>query len=195
MKRDEGEPGARGKYEVKSLARACSILAAFREPGEILELRNVAEKTGLNKVTTFRLLATLVANNLIERVGPHGYRSRLRPLEERHFRVGYAEQGTGVSFVTVVTESLKVAATAAGIDLVVVNNRASRKAALRNADFLIRERVDLALEFQVIADVAGSVADKFVSAGIPMIAVDNPHPGTIYFGADNYNAGLSRESI
>ncbi len=30
---------------------------------------------------------------------------------------------------------------------------------------------------------------KFSGAGIPYIAVDVPHPGAIYFGADNYKAG------
>ena len=33
-------------------------------------------------------------------------------------------------------------------------------------------------------------AAKFQNAGIPLIAVEIPHPGAIYFGADNHRVGL-----
>jgi ribose transport system substrate-binding protein len=61
--------------------------------------------------------------------------------------------------------------------------------ALRNADRFVREGVDLVMDFQLFADIVDSVAAKFSAAGIPLIAIDNPHPGAIYFGADNYRAG------
>jgi ribose transport system substrate-binding protein len=35
-----------------------------------------------------------------------------------------------------------------------------------------------------------TLAVKFQNAGIPLIAIDIPHPGAVYFGADNYAAGL-----
>ena len=50
--------------------------------------------------------------------------------------------------------------------------------------------MDLAVEFQDIDAGAQLVASKFQSAGIPLIAVDIPHPGAVYFGANNYEAGL-----
>ena len=55
---------------------------------------------------------------------------------------------------------------------------------------LVRERVDLAIEFQTDEDVAPVVAAKYLDAGIPLIAIDIPHPGATYFGANNYDAGL-----
>ena len=61
--------------------------------------------------------------------------------------------------------------------------------ALRNANLLVERKVDVAIEFQRISEVAPQVAEKFRSAGIPLIAVDNPHPDAVYFGADNYKAG------
>jgi ribose transport system substrate-binding protein len=189
MKPPVRQSGSQSKYEVQSLARGCDILAAFHEPGEVLELRDVSRLTGLNKVTVFRLLATLVGKNLIERSGPHGYRSRFRPLERKRFRIGYAEQSTVVPFISTVTESLKVAAAAAEVDLVILNNRASETISLRNVGILIGQKVDLVIEFQGLARIAGIVAERFAGAGIPLIAVDNPHPGAIYFGADNYRAG------
>ena len=66
----------------------------------------------------------------------------------------------------------------------------SAKVALRNAEQLIRERVTVVLEFQTYENVAPIIAARFVEAGIPLIAIEIPHPGAIYFGANNYKAGL-----
>ncbi|MCE5308269.1 MAG: substrate-binding domain-containing protein [Acidobacteriales bacterium] len=172
-----------------AVARACGILKTFRQPEEVLELREIAHRCGMNKSTVCRILSTLTANSFVERVGRHGYRSCIRQLRSKHFRVGYAAQSTVVSFITTVTDSLTVAAQAAALDLLVVNNRASRKIALANADHLVRERVDLAIEFQLYSDIAEELAAKFSAANIPLIALDTPHPNAIYFGADNYKAG------
>src|SRR5262249_49085364 len=38
--------------------------------------------------------------------------------------------------------------------------------------------------------VAPAIASRYMQAGIPMIAIDIPHPGATYFGANNYEAGL-----
>jgi len=55
---------------------------------------------------------------------------------------------------------------------------------------LIRERVDLVLEFQTYERVAPIIASKFLEANIPVTAIEIPHPGATYFGANNYQAGL-----
>lgn len=165
------------------------MLSSFRQPDEVLSLREVADRAGLNKVTAFRLLTTLEGKHFVERVGRHGYRSCIRTANSRQFRIGYAEQSTVVPYIRTVTESLQAAAEATRVSLVIVNNRARRKTALQNADALIKEGIDLAIEFQLIADIAPAVSERFLSAGIPVIAVDNPHPGAIYFGGDSYKAG------
>jgi ribose transport system substrate-binding protein len=54
---------------------------------------------------------------------------------------------------------------------------------------LIREGVDLVLEFQTYERVAPVIASKFLAANTPVIAIEVPHPGATYFGADNYKAG------
>ena len=35
-----------------------------------------------------------------------------------------------------------------------------------------------------------AIASKYLEASIPFIAIDIPHPGATYFGANNYQAGL-----
>jgi ribose transport system substrate-binding protein len=62
--------------------------------------------------------------------------------------------------------------------------------ALRNAEHLIREHVELVIEFQTDEAVAPAIASRYMEAGIPFIAVDIPHPGATYYGANNYQAGL-----
>ncbi len=54
----------------------------------------------------------------------------------------------------------------------------------------IRERVDLVLEFQTYERVAPIIASKFLEANTPVIAIEVPHPGAAYFGANNYKAGI-----
>ena len=82
------------------------------------------------------------------------------------------------------------AAEHARIELIVVDNCYQAKVALRNAQQLIREKVDLAIEFQTDEAAAPAIASKYLEAGIPLIAIDIPHPGATYFGANNYQAGL-----
>src|SRR6185436_6638891 len=50
--------------------------------------------------------------------------------------------------------------------------------------------VDLVIEFQTDDHVAPIVAAKYREANIPLIAIEVPHPGATYFGANNYEAGL-----
>jgi ribose transport system substrate-binding protein len=74
--------------------------------------------------------------------------------------------------------------------LIVIDNRYQAKVALRNAEHLIKEKVDLVIEFQTDESVAPAIASKYLEADIPLIAIDIPHPGATYFGANNYQAGL-----
>lgn len=183
------ESEGRRSYRVEAVARACDILAAFRSGSDVLHLKVIAERTGLNKVTVFRILGTLVEKNLVDRVGPRGYRSRLQPVFEKRYRIGYASQSSVVPFTSVVTDSLVEAAYAANVDLFVLNNSYSPTMALRNADRFIAEGVNLVIESQISTKIAAHLTNKFAIAGIPFIALDVPHPGANYFGADNYKAG------
>jgi hypothetical protein len=86
--------------------------------------------------------------------------------------------------------SVEEAAAREHVDLITVNNRYSAREAVRNADLLIKERVDLVLEYQTHELVAPVIASKFLEANTPVIAIEVPHPGAAYFGANNYKAGL-----
>src|SRR5438270_6325101 len=185
-----GAPHTRDPYLVKSVVHSSKLLTAFQTSGETLPLKEVVARCGLPKTMVFRLLYTLEKCGLVEKVGENLYQSCLRPLKHRLYRLGYAAQGTDYQFSKEVSASLQRAAAAEGIELICFDNRYSAKVAQRNADLLVREKVDLAIEFQTHEDVAPIVAAKYREANIPMIAIDIPHPGATYYGANNYEAGL-----
>jgi ribose transport system substrate-binding protein len=180
----------RDPYLVKSVVHSSQVLAAFRSNGEALPLREIATRSGLPKTMTFRLLYTLERCGMVEKIGENLYQSSLRPFKQKLFRLGYAAQGSDYQFSQDVSESLKRAALAEGIELISLDNRYNPKIAQRNADLLVREKVDLVIEFQTDETVAPIVSAKYREAGIPLIAIDIPHPGATYYGANNYEAGL-----
>lgn len=186
-----GSEGRTSGTGVESVIRACSILRAFRYEGELLRLRDVVERTSLRKTTVHRLLHTLEKAGFVRRVGAESYGCCVRPVDDKRPRVGFAAQTTKTSFADAVTESVKRAAAANGVDLVIVDNQYSPEVALRNAGRLIRERVDAVLEFQSYENIAPVIAAQFIEARIPVIAIEIPHPGAVFFGANNYQAGLT----
>lgn len=178
------------RYVIKSLLHASEVLWAFQHPGETLRLRDVMTRTGFGKGMCFRLLYTLRHCGFVEKVENNRYRVIAELRRRKKYRVGYAAQGQDSSFAREVHSGLVRAAEREQVELIVVDNRYQPKVALKNAELLIRERVDLVIEFQTDEAVAPAIASAYNRAGIPMIAIDIPHPGATYFGANNYEAGL-----
>jgi ribose transport system substrate-binding protein len=177
------------RYIVTSLLHAAEVMGAFHSGGEVLRLRDVVARTTLSKGTCFRILYTLHVCNFVEKLGTNQYRLVRDVRPARKFRIGYAAQGQDSSLSREVNASLVRAAETANVELVVVDNRYDARVAVRNADHLIREEVELVIEFQTDEAVAPVIARKLLDAGIPVIAIDIPHPGATYFGANNYEAG------
>ncbi len=185
-----GEARSRDPYLVKSVVHSSQLLLAFKAAGEALPLREISSRSGLPKSMAFRLLYTLERCGMVEKVGENLYQSCLRPFKQKLYRLGYAAQGSDYQFSSDVSHSLQRAAAAEGIELISLDNRYSAKIAQRNADLLVREKVDLVIEFQTDENIAPIVAAKYREANIPLIAIDIPHPGATYYGANNYEAGL-----
>jgi len=182
-------PERKRSYTIQSVVRAVEVLNAFSSTSEVLDLRVVAGRVRLNKGTTFRLLETLVETGLLERAGKQGYRSSIQTTRAKRFRLGYASQSNLLPFTSAVTDGLITAASAANIELLILNNKFSARTALQNADHFVSENVDLVIDSQININVAAQIAARFSDARIPYIALDIPHPGAVYFGADNYKAG------
>lgn len=177
------------KDHVEAVLRACELLQAFPEAGEILRVQDLADRTGLHKATASRLLQTLEMAGFVERVGRRGYRSHVRLAARRRLRLGYASQTEDSLFAHVVTESVEKAAKTQNVELITFDNRYDPDITKRNAERMIAERVDVAIEFQTFEVLAQTISAMYQQARIPMISVDLPVPGATYFGANNYEAG------
>jgi ribose transport system substrate-binding protein len=181
---------SRDRYLIKSIISAADLLRAFEFQGEMLRLKQIVERSGFTKAKSYRLLYTLEKCGFVEKVGDRMYRSTIRPKAHRQIKIGYAWPGEEYLFAQDVVASVTRSAKAEGIDLILADNRYNSKVALRNVDTLIKEGIDLAMEFQADEQIAPIVSAKYREAGIPLIAIEIPHPGATFYGANNYEAGL-----
>jgi ribose transport system substrate-binding protein len=176
-------------YTCQAVSRACDVLETFREPGEQLRLKEVSERANLSVSTAFRILSTLEQRGFVSRAGDRLYTLHITRPQRRRFKFGFAGQSQEFAFSRAVAESIDAAAASANISLLVADNHCSAKTAVRNAERFVRERVDLVIEFQTDEHVAPVVSAKLIEANIPIVAVEIPHPGATYYGANNYRAG------
>jgi ribose transport system substrate-binding protein len=176
------------RYKLETVARACSILHQFSDVQQSLSLAEVVERTGFERTIVFRILRTLEEEGLLRRPDGRRYVSNVNILTQKRFRVGYASQN-GDSFSKAVTQGLRWAAARHQIDLIEVENLYNAKAALRNAQKLAEQKVDLAIEFQVYERIGHQLSTIYEAASIPVVAVEIPQPGAVFFGIDNYNVG------
>jgi ribose transport system substrate-binding protein len=175
---------------MSTIQRACDILAAFHDEHECLRLADVVQRTGMNKTTSYRALADLVKGKLLIRIDRSRYKLAIRPLNSAHFRLGYGIQSMEFGFCVSVSDSIARCARAAGVDLLMLDNRDTPADALANAEVFIREGVDLVIESQTDVRTAQKLAKIFQDASIPVIALEIPQPNAYYFGANNIQAGM-----
>ncbi len=107
------------------------------------------------------------------------------------YKIGFANLTERMPFAVQVRLGLEQAAAAQkNVQLLIRDNDLDRQRALENVEWFIAQGVDLVIEYQIDAEAGNVIMDRFRQAGIPVIAVDIPLPGAIFFGADNYRAGF-----
>jgi ribose transport system substrate-binding protein len=178
------------RYMVRAIVRAAEVMRVFETPGEILHLRDVVNRTGLDRATAFRLVHTLSSCGFLEKLGNNQYSCAIQLRKRTKYRIGFASGGDNSLFNREITDGLRRSAEQGNVDIVIADNRFSRKHALRAIETLIKENVDLIIEYQTDYSVAPVIAQRCAAANIPLIAIEVPHPGAVYFGANNYEAGL-----
>jgi ribose transport system substrate-binding protein len=175
------------KYWVPIVAKTLDLLDCFSSVNETLTLEEAVRRTGIPHTSAFRILHTLVIRDYLSQSGRQYRLNRLR----KKLKFGFANLSKHIHLAVEIQASLEKAATAAGVNLVVWDNDRNAETAIRNAEQMVAEKVDLAIEFQLFEQVAPVISDIFARAGIPLISLVNPHHGTVYFGVNNYRAGLS----
>jgi ribose transport system substrate-binding protein len=175
-------------YLVPAVSKVFDILELLEREKRSLSLEQIYQQVKAPKTTIYRLLKTCVHRGYVAQ-GPDGlYRLTSQP---KKVRFGFAAQSSDMPFSEIVTSSLKAAATRNGVELLVLDNHYDPEIAVRNAERFVQDQVDLVIEFQIEQGVAALISDKMATAGIPLVAVDMPHPHATYFGADNYRIGYS----
>ena len=152
-----------------------------------MSLETMHHRTKISKTTVYRILKTLTHRGYIAQSQDGLYRPISSPTKKVF---GFGCQSGDMSFSQAVTKSLQSAAADTGIDLLILDNKYDPTIAVHNADEFVRRGVDLVIEFQVDQDVAAIIGDKIAGAGIPLIAVDIPHPHAVFFGVDNFALAL-----
>ncbi len=180
-------PSPKRLYLIPVLSKALDILELLQNEHGPLTLEAIYQRTNISKTTVYRILKTFVHRGYLAQSQDGLYRLMARPKKARF---GFGGESAEMPFSEAVGDSLKAAAAAAGVDLMVLDNRYDGATAVRNADEFVSHRVDLVIEFQIDQQVAPVIADKIDGAGIPMIAVDIPHPHATFFGVNNYRVGF-----
>ena len=179
-------------YLIPILSKALDVIELLEESHAPVTLEDVFQKTQISKTSVYRILKTLVHRGYVAQ-GQNGlYRLVSRP---RRLRFGFAAQSAEMPFSVAVAQSVTAAAAATGVELLMLDNRYDPDIAIQNAQEFVAKRVDLVLEFQVEEHVAPRVAHIFKRAGIPLIAIDVPHPNATYFGVDNFEVGYEAGAL
>ena len=106
------------------------------------------------------------------------------------YRIGFANLSESTPFSRDVRRSLEKAAQEnQEVELILADNQLDPQVALQVADQLIAQEIDLVIEYQIDETTGNLIAHKFQEANIPVIAVDIPMVGGVYFGVNNYAAG------
>jgi ribose transport system substrate-binding protein len=111
-------------------------------------------------------------------------------------KIGFCNLDDSVAYCQYVKESIQRVCDDMGIELVTADNALDGPTAVTNAEAMVLQGVDGVIEYQTDTEYAEAIMEIFDDAGIPVIAVDIPHPGAPFYGADNYNAGyMSGEGV
>jgi ribose transport system substrate-binding protein len=174
-------------YLIPILSKSLDILELFESENKPLTLDDIFQRLQISKTSIYRVLKTFVHRGYMAQTPDGSYRLVSRP---RKMRFGFAGQSAEMPFSEAVSNSLKTAAASSGVELIVRDNRYDAETALNNAKEFVTEGVDLVIEFQIEERISPLIAHTISRAGIPLIAVDIPHPSAVYFGVDNFQVGF-----
>ncbi|MBS1803251.1 MAG: substrate-binding domain-containing protein [Acidobacteria bacterium] len=179
-------------YLIPILSKGLDVLELLEQVHGPISLEDVYKKTSISKTSVYRILKTLVHRGYVAQTQNGQYRLVARP---RRLCFGFAVQSADLPFSQAVSRSVTAAAAAAGIELLLLDNKFDTETAVRNAEEFAEKRVDLVLEFQAEESVGPRVANIFKKADIPVIAIDVPHPNATYFGVDNFECGVEAGTL
>lgn len=112
------------------------------------------------------------------------------PRNGKSYSVGFANLQRDIAFGVLVEKGIQENADAAGVELVIADNRLDGPTALANAKSFAERKVDYVIEFQTDANFGQAVMDVFKPDGTKVTAIDIPMPGASFFGVNNPKSGF-----
>lgn len=173
-------------YGSGTFDKGLDVLESLERAPEPLRIHDIAQLTGLDRAAVFRLLCTLEDRGYIERLTDKRYRAKNR---KRMPRVSYIAPLTGNPFREEVTRSLQRTAANSGLQLELVDT-GDIELPRDQIDAVLRSGAEAVILFQRRGSLAHLLADRFLQEQIPLISVETPIAGALYFGGNNYRAGL-----
>jgi ribose transport system substrate-binding protein len=176
------------RYHLGTLEKGLKILDLLERAGRPLRIQEIVAASQMERGGVFRILTTLESSGYIERLNDKRYRANLR---RRRIRLGYLAPLSGNPFRRDVTLSIQSAASDAGLELIMLNcSEENPEEYIGHAQTFVDAKVDLvimSLRRDLFAHVLG---DQFMTARLPVIALETPIPGAVFFGGNNFRAGV-----
>ncbi len=113
-----------------------------------------------------------------------------KPRDGKKLTIGFANLQRDIVFCVKVEQGILANAKAAGIEVVVADNRLDGATALNNAESFLQRGVDAVIEFQTDANFGATIMNKMKEADTRVTAIDIPMPGATFFGANNPRSGF-----
>jgi ribose transport system substrate-binding protein len=116
------------------------------------------------------------------------------PAEETEIIIGFNNGSTTVDFLRQVGESMERAAAEYGVKLIVAESNFDTEQILPNVDNMLLQGAQVIVDFNVNAEVGGSLVDYCGEQGVPVIGIDVLYVAPSgeegwFFGANNQMAG------
>jgi ribose transport system substrate-binding protein len=112
------------------------------------------------------------------------------PRNGKNYVFGFANLQRDIPFGVKTEEGILANAKAAGIEVLVTDNRLDGATALQNAESYVRRDVDYVIEFQTDVNFGPMVMNKLAEGNLKVSAIDIPMPGATFFGANNPRSGF-----
>lgn len=174
-------------YLAPSLSTALNVLEALEDADSSMTLADIYEKTKVPRKTILQILDTLASRGYVSQ-NAGGWFGGTERRDKR--LIGVLLAGSEPQFNLAVAAALSEAAEATGVDILIHENIDQTVDARNAMSSLLREKVDLLIEFHLSPPLAALVGHIATQSMVPLIGVDMPHPNAVYVGVDRYRAGL-----
>lgn len=179
---------ARRRYTLGTLEKGLKVLDLLERASGALRIQEIVQTSGMERGGVFRILSTLLEAGYVERMSDKRYRAVFR---RKRIRVGFLAPRSLNPFRRDVIRGIKQGAVSASLELVMMDSgEDDPDSYLANVQAFAEAKVDLVIAFLTPDRFAHLLSEQLAAIGLPVIAVETPIPGAVFFGGNNFRAGF-----